>query len=308
MWYNNQRNLNRIQLTPAYSAPEHWFRRFSFFVVGQSWFDPFIMFCIMANAVTMALDHYGQSEGFTLALSIADYLFVTIFVLEAVMKIAGYGFKPYIMVNWNKFDFVISIVGVVGLLTDELPGLSILRLFRVGRLLRLLNKMKTLNALFWTLVYSIPSVWNIGLLLFVILFIYAVIAMHILTEYPHAQQDTVNADNFFNAMAMLYRVCTEDGWTDLYISYLEEWPSSQRYQIRIYFMSFFVVGTMIAINLFIAVVLDSFSENEKLFARNDQFELIQIWRDVWSYFDPGAEKLVPVQVCVVAMVFDVGRF
>ena len=295
LWLSNERNLSRIQLTPTYSAPQHWFRKISFHVVEHPWFDPFIMFCIILNAMTMASDHYGMSTQFELALMIADYLFVIIFVLEAVMKISGYGFRQYIMNNWNKFDFVISIAGVVGLVTDELPGLSVLRIFRVGRLLRLLHKMKTLNALFWTLVYSIPSVWNIGLLLFVILFIYAVIAMHILTEYEHAQHDTVNADNFFNAMAMLYRVCTEDGWTDLYISYLEAWPSNQRYQVRIYFMSFFVVGTMIAINLFIAVVLDSFSENEKEFARKDQFELIEIWRDIWEYFDCDATKKVPAQ-------------
>ena len=294
LWFNNQRNLNRIQLTPTYPTPKQWFRRFSFCVVGQSWFDPFIMLCIMANAVTMAMEHYDQSARFTQILKVADYCFVSIFAVEAVMKIAGFGFKPYIMQNWNKFDFVISIAGVVGLLTNRLPGLSVLRIFRVARLFRLLHKMDTLNALFWILMYSIPSVWNIGLLLFVILFIYAVVAMHILTLYTPEYHEDVNADNFVNAMAMLYRVGTEDGWTDLYISYLRAWPPNQRYMIYIYFISFFVVGTLVAINLFIAVVLDSFSENEELFSREDKFRIIRIWRDIWSYFDPDATKEIAV--------------
>ena len=121
----------------------------------------------------------------------------------------------YILSIWNKFDFIISIIGVVGLFTDSRLGLNVLRLFRVARLLRLLHKAKTLKMLFWTLVYSIPSLWNIGLLLFVIFFIYAVVGMHVLTDYVTAVDDQVNADNFFSALALLYRVGTEDGWVCL---------------------------------------------------------------------------------------------
>ena len=292
LWLNNERNLSRIQLDPTYAAPANWFCKISFYVAEHPWFDPFIMFCIIANAVSMACEHYEQSDTWNWALLIADYFFVIVFVLEAVMKIAGYGFGQYIMNNWNKFDFVISIVGVVGLILSDLPGLSVIRLFRVGRLLRLLNKMKTLNALFWTLVYSIPSVWNIGLLLSVILFIYAVIAMSLL-QWDHAMSDLVNAEDFFSAMAMLYRVGTEDGWTDIYIAYLEASDSDP--VVYMYFMSYFVVGTLVAINLFIAVVLDSFSENEELFNREDKFKILQIWRDIWSYFDPDATKEIPAR-------------
>merc|ERR1719361_221849 len=52
---------------------------------------------------------------------------------------------------------------------------------------------------------------------------------------------------------------------------------------------------MVAINLFIAVVLDSFSENQELFRREHKFKIIQIWRDIWSYFDPNAKKEVSVE-------------
>merc|ERR1719295_635504 len=114
-----------------------------------------------------------------------------------------------------------------------------------------------------------------------------------LLQWDHAMSDLVNAEDFFSAMAMLYRVGTEDGWTDIYIAYLEASDSDP--VVYMYFMSYFVVGTLVAINLFIAVVLDSFSENEELFKREDQFEIISIWRDIWSYFDPEATKEIPVR-------------
>ena len=51
---------------------------------------------------------------------------------------------------------------------------SVARIFRIGRVLRLINKAETLRTMFLTLVYSIPSLWNIGCLLFVRFFVYAV--------------------------------------------------------------------------------------------------------------------------------------
>ncbi len=54
-------------------------------------------------------------------------------------------------------------------------GVNVLRTFRIARAFRLLKKAKGLNALFKTLTLSLPSLWNIGSLLFVVFFIYAVL-------------------------------------------------------------------------------------------------------------------------------------
>jgi hypothetical protein len=46
------------------------------------------------------------------------------------------------------------------------------------------------------------------------------------------------------------------------------------------------------INLFIAVVLDAFNENQETFQRQEKFEAVMEWRNVWSWFDPDACKEV----------------
>ncbi|ETO22344.1 voltage-gated cation channel, partial [Reticulomyxa filosa] len=201
----------------------------------------------------------------------------------------------YISDHWNKFDFVISVVGVVGLASGSTLRLNVFRLFRIARLLRLINKAQTLKILFWTLIESAPSLWNVGLLLLVIFFIYAIIGMNLFGGAnidPSIRRET-NFDTFLSSFNLLYQVATQDNWTDLYACYLEAYyGTKQLYSVYLFFISFFIFGTAVLINLFIAVVLDSFQENKDSFAREEKLETIKVWRDLWLWFEPqGKGKL-----------------
>merc|ERR1719336_3032987 len=148
----------------------------------------------------MALEHYDQSDGLSYALKVLDWIFVIIFLLEAILKITAVGWELYWASSWNKFDFIIVIIGIISVL-DIFGGvgLNVLRLFRIARILRLINKAKTLKTLFKTLLYSIPSLWNIGLLIVVILFIFAVIGMNFFGQEDASTgtgEGSVNFDNF----------------------------------------------------------------------------------------------------------------
>ena len=95
------------------------------------------------------------------------------------------------------------------------------RVFRIGRVLRLIQKAETLRVLFLTFVYSLPSLWNIGLLLFVIFFIYAVIGMNIFGQVepnviPNGINDMANFQNWYMSMGLLYRIATGDAWGAIY--------------------------------------------------------------------------------------------
>jgi hypothetical protein len=45
-----------------------------------------------------------------MAFETINYIFTTIFILEALIKIIGQGLKSYFEDGWNLFDFVIAIV------------------------------------------------------------------------------------------------------------------------------------------------------------------------------------------------------
>jgi hypothetical protein len=109
------------------------------------------------------------------ALSSFNIIFIVIFTGEAVCKLMAMGVRAYFHEPWNRFDFVVVVMSLAGLGINAGVGANVVRVFRVARVFRLINKAKTLRALFNTLIVSLPSLWNIGSLLFVLFFIFAVL-------------------------------------------------------------------------------------------------------------------------------------
>ena len=56
--------------------------------------------------------------------------------------------------------------------------LRVVRVFRVGRVLRLVKSAKGIRTLLFSLAVSIPALFNIGLLLFLVMFIYSIFGMN----------------------------------------------------------------------------------------------------------------------------------
>jgi len=183
-------------------------------------FDQFIMTCIILNSSIMAVQHFTQTDGVTAFIDIANYLFALIFTIEAVLKLTALG-RKYFNDSWNKFDFIIVIGTNTGILVRWITGVnvgsvaSIVRMFRIGRLFRLINSAKSLRILFNTLLSSIPSLVNIGGLLFLLFFIYAIMGVQL---FAHIQMDgddmTVHANfhGFWEAMINLFRFSTGENW------------------------------------------------------------------------------------------------
>jgi len=301
-WVQLRRLTDRMGLVRVLHQPEENWRLVAYRIVEYYFFDPFILGCIILNTMMMCIEHYGISEELNIMLKIFDYIFIAIFTVEAILKITAYGWGQYWADNWNKFDFIIVLVGLVSLF-DLFggAGVNVLRLFRVGRVLRLINKAQTLKTLFLTLLYSIPSLWNIGLLLFVIFFIYAIVGMELFGDivtpdtWFEQHDDKVTFLDFTLALNVLYRVGSGDGWTSVYIRYLRDIDFSKIYQVYIYFMTFFVVGSLVMINLFIAVILDLFDEEQRNQEKMNKLWAVKEWTRVWMLYDTNADGWISVK-------------
>ena len=91
--------------------------------------------------------------------------------------------KKYFKDPYNLFDFIIIGITVISLLlavtkiVDVGNQTSILRVFRLGRVLRLINKAEQLRMIFNTFLITLPSLGSIGLLLLLIQFIYTILGV-----------------------------------------------------------------------------------------------------------------------------------
>jgi len=300
-WVMTSRLVERLGLKKNLLPPaQHW-RNTIFIIVMHPYFDPLIMACIVLNTLTMCVEYYGASIFYQNVLDGLDTFYIVVFTVEALVKIVGLGWRQYIGSSWNKFDFFIVLVGLVSL--ADVSGdasFNVLRLFRIGRVLRLINKAKTLRTHFLTLMYSIPSLWNIGLLIIVVFFVYAVVGMHLFGTEDAMDgwefgDSEANFQDFQKAFIILFRVSSGDGWSDVYERYLSDVSDENLAWVYGYFISFFLVGALIMINLFIAVILDSFSEEQEALEREQELKTIKVWRAIWQEYDHKTTGTLPAE-------------
>ena len=101
------------------------------------------MLAIVINTVFLMIDFYGIDETLSSILNNSNKAFVGFFLLECGLKIIGYGWKYYWHINWNKFDFFIVLISLVGLDEKALQSIDFnptaLRIIRVTRLLRMIK-------------------------------------------------------------------------------------------------------------------------------------------------------------------------
>lgn len=241
-------------------------------IVESRGFQRAVLGAILAGAVIVGLETsptlVARHGGLLYAL---DSLVIVIFGIEALMKIGAHGRRPwrYFANPWNVFDFAIL---VVCLIPAEAHYAAVLRLARVLRALRLVGSLPKLQLLVSALLRSIPSMGYIAVLLFLHFYIYAVVGVFLFRA-----NDPVHFGDLGTAFLSLFRVITLEDWTD--IMYIQMYgsdaypplvtlggdpvPQARPIVGAVYFISFVLFGTMIMLNLFIGVVVNSMAEAQQ---------------------------------------------
>ena len=143
-------------------------------IVNSQIFQRVIILTILLAGVVVGVQTFkGFASENAEVLNILDTVILTIFVIEAALKIIAKGNRPfdYFKNPWNVFDFTIvaacllePMIHVGG---DFLP---VLRLARILRVLRLVSAIPKLQLLVSCLLRSLPSMFYVSILLFLLFF------------------------------------------------------------------------------------------------------------------------------------------
>ncbi|GFR46009.1 hypothetical protein Agub_g7487 [Astrephomene gubernaculifera] len=219
-WVDVQKLLLRtaMQLRPPRPEGPRWKERL-YDCVTHDAFDHFILAAVLVNVVFMATVHAGMSSAWQGIMSYSNLTFTLIFVLEAGAKMAAFGYHSYFRERWTAFDFFVVLISAVSVALDfsntkNLSFMPALRVLRVVRIFRLIPRMKGLQRLFMTLVHSLPSLVNVGGMMLLLFFVYAVIGMNLFGGIMYGSYLTrhANFNNFPNAMLTLMRMLTGESW------------------------------------------------------------------------------------------------
>ncbi len=180
----------------------------------------------------------------------ADKIILTWFIIELALQMLSYGRKPhhFFYSGWNVFDFLIVAVSICPAAS---PAFAVFRLLRVFRVLRLISSVPDLQILVGALLKSLPSMGYVGLLLFLIVYVYGVLGTHLFRL-----SDPEHFGNLGLSFLSLFQIITLEGWAEIFRPQLQihGWP------VAIYFVSFILIGTMILLNLLLGVVLRSMEQ------------------------------------------------
>ncbi|XP_023562398.1 sodium channel protein type 9 subunit alpha isoform X1 [Octodon degus] len=317
-YYNAMKKLGSKKPQKPIPRPGNKLQGCIFDLVTNQAFDITIMVLICLNMVTMMAEQEGQDAQTTVVLYWINVVFIILFTGECVLKLFSLR-HYYFTVGWNIFDFVVVILSIVGMFLADLiekyfvsPTLfRVIRLARIGRILRLIKGAKGIRTLLFALMMSLPALFNIGLLLFLVMFIYAIFGM---SNFAYVKKeagidDMFNFETFGNSMICLFQITTSAGWDGLLAPILNSGPPDcdpekdhpgnsvkgdcGNPSVGIfYFVSYIIISFLVVVNMYIAVILENFSvatEESTEPLGEDDFERFY---EVWEKFDPDATQFI----------------
>uniref|UniRef100_A0AAQ6IJL8 Sodium channel protein n=1 Tax=Anabas testudineus TaxID=64144 RepID=A0AAQ6IJL8_ANATE len=317
-YYNAMKKLGSKKPQKPIPRPANILQAFFFDLVSQQAFDIMIMMLIIVNMVTMMVETDEQSARMESILNKINLVFIVIFTTECLIKI--FALRCYFFtVAWNIFDFVVIILSIVGIVLADIiekyfvsPTLfRVIRLARIGRVLRLIRAAKGIRTLLFALMMSMPALFNIGLLLFLVMFIYAIFGM---ANFAYVKKqdgidDMFNFETFGNSMICLFQISTSAGWDNLLSPIMSSSPDecdvnfvntgtntrgncgSPSVGIA-FFVSYIIISFLIVVNMYIAIILENFSvatEESTEPLSEDDFEMFY---EVWEKFDSEATQFI----------------
>ncbi|KRT86811.1 ion channel, partial [Oryctes borbonicus] len=269
---------------PWFSAawpPLRWFCRAARRLVLWPYFDHVVYMLIVGNGLAMlvrVIQYAGSLEASArnFIASWDTYLFMALFLVEAMLKIIALGWNEYMSSGWNVFDLSVTLAAVFGsLLLLARPSFTAVVVLRPLRLLRLFKLKKRYRDIFGTLVLLSPLMWSTAIVMMVVYYFFAIIGMELFSKYDlrnccinttvqnfyHYSEDSTAIGYYYlnsftdllTSGVTLFELTVVNNWfiiMDAFASEAGPWS-------RIFFMSFYLF-TMVVLTIVVASVLEAF--------------------------------------------------
>uniref|UniRef100_A0A4W6F8G4 Voltage-dependent L-type calcium channel subunit alpha n=1 Tax=Lates calcarifer TaxID=8187 RepID=A0A4W6F8G4_LATCA len=277
------------------------------YIVTSCYFEYLMFFLIMLNTLCLGMQHCNQSDHVTKLSDTLNLIFTVLFTVEMILKLMAFKARGYFGDPWNVFDFIIVVGSVVDVILSEVdlcnslefPSRSF-RLFRVMRLVKLLNRSEGIRNLLWTFIKSFQALPHVALLIVMLFFIYAVIGMQIFGKIALVDGTQINRNNNFQtfpqAVLMLFRCATGEAWQEVMMASMygkkcdpksdflpgEEYTCGSNFAIKGFYSYLLQI-----LNLFVAVIMDNFDYLTRDWSLLGPHHLDE-FKKIWAEYDPEA--------------------
>jgi len=301
----------------CYDVCIYWDRHEPFKYGGQatlhhirSNFDNVMLACIAMNLGFMLTKNTGQSDGWESIIFYQDIIFLSIFGLELVLKCCALMPQAYLADSWMCFDAVVVAGAIIILPFSSSGGIgSVLqRVFRAGRVVRLVNHSEKLKLVASTLGSAAYGVGHILSLIFIIMLSYGVLGVHLFGEakFGAVLNRHNNFSNLVNALQALTRALLGE-WVLLRHDCQVQPPECTAgldcgsSWSALYFFTFALLVQYIILNLIVAVIMEHFVwlfSMERTAVNQDDLHIstddVRAFQQEWERLDPLNRGSIPI--------------
>lgn len=216
-------------------------------VVDRPWFQNGVLAVIVLNAVLIGVATDSETLASNLGLfRLFNALIQVVFVVEIAIRLTAFAPRVdrFFADGWNVFDFTVvalSLVPAVG------PFATVARLARLLRALRLVSVVPELRLIVGTMVRSIPSMGHIILLMGLMLYVYAVLGVHLFRAVDPGHWGSLS-----RAALTLFEILTLEGWVEV-----QEASFAATRWAWVFYVSYVVLAVFVVVNLFIAIIINN---------------------------------------------------
>ncbi|XP_075759896.1 voltage-dependent T-type calcium channel subunit alpha-1G isoform X2 [Pelodiscus sinensis] len=229
-------------------------------IVDSKYFGRGIMIAILINTLSMGIEYHEQPEELTNALEISNIVFTSLFALEMLLKVLVYGPFGYIKNPYNIFDGIIVVISVWEIVGQQGGGLSVLRTFRLMRVLKLVRFMPALQRQLVVLMKTMDNVATFCMLLMLFIFIFSILGMHLFGCKFASERDgdtlpdRKNFDSLLWAIVTVFQILTQEDWNKV----LYNGMASTSSWAALYFIALMTFGNYVLFNLLVAILVEGF--------------------------------------------------
>ena len=238
-------------------------------------FEMFIIVLVLFNCAIMSCEHFFEESKRDIFTEL-NLVFTVVFTLEAVLKIIGKSPAKYFIDNWNVFDFIVVVCSLVEIFVasqtedTQSNSMNVIRTFRLIRIVRILKIAKswpTLNQLITLIGDSLANIGYLILILMILMIIFALTGSKLVGKKYFLDPETGlelrwHMHDFPHALMVVFRMQCGEWIENMWNCMRCTETTSGHIMCIVVFIANVVFGNLVVLNLFLALLLNSFSSDQ----------------------------------------------
>ncbi|XP_031353487.1 voltage-dependent T-type calcium channel subunit alpha-1G isoform X1 [Photinus pyralis] len=291
----------------------HCLRKYIKMLVEHKYFQQGILLAILINTLSMGIEYHEQPEGLTAFVETSNIVFSAIFAIEMLLKVIADGLFGYIANGFNVFDGVIVILSAIEICQKFFgdshgdSGLSVLRTFRLLRILKLVRFMPNLRRQLFVMLRTMDNVAIFFSLLILFIFIFSILGMYlfggkfckytdtegksrectctmIVTHDKRCECDRKHFNDILWATVTVFQILTQEDWNMV----LSNGMAKTSHWAALYFVALMTFGNYVLFNLLVAILVEGFSSERNERREREQRELARKMSCMLEAYKRGA--------------------